>query len=160
MKMKLKRKKVIELNHVLNTTQFDLPINGKFRYMLTANIKITNDEIKQLNDAFPPCPEFVEYKQKEAAIYKSFGIESKESINILEEAKKQDLEEQLIALNATYEAAIRDQDVINKERLDFAEEDIEIDLKTVKAEDTPNISEKNQYYHWDIWNTLSLVVTE
>jgi len=160
MKMKLKRRQVIELNHVLTTTKFDLPINGKFRYALTANTKITGDEIKQLNEAFPPCPAFIEFKKKEGEIYKSFSVNSQESIDKLEEGKRQDLEEKLIALRGDYDPAIKDQDAINKERIDFSEEEIEIDLKTVKPEDTPNISEDNKYFHWDIWNTLSIIVVE
>ena len=160
MKLKIKRRQVIELNHVLTTTQFDLPINGKFRYALTANIKITGDEIKQLNEAFPPCPAFVEFKQKEADIYKLLGVTSQESIDKLEEGKRQDLEEKLIMLRNEYELAIKDQDAINKERIDFSEEEIEIDLKMIKPEDFPNISETNKYFHWDIWNTLSIIVAE
>lgn len=160
MKMKLKRRQVIELNHVLTTTKFDLPINGKFRYALTANTKITGDEIKQLNEAFPPCPAFIDFKKKEAEIYKSFAVTSQETIDKLEEGKRQDLEEKLIELRGEYDPAIKDQDVINKERIDFSEEEIEIDLKTIKPEDVPNISQDNKYYHWDIWNTLSAIVAE
>lgn len=160
MKMKLKRRQLIELNHVLTTTKFDLPINGKFRYALTANTKITAEEIKQLNEAFPPAPAFVEFKKKEGEIYKAFAVTTKDQINALEEGKRQDLEERLIELRSEYEAAIKEQDEINKERIDFSEEDIEVDLKTVKAEDTPNISEDNKYFHWDIWNTLSIIVVE
>ena len=160
MRRKLKRRQIIELNHVLTTTKFDMPINGKFRYALTANTKITGEEITQLNDAFPPCPTFIEFKQKEAELYKVFGVTSLDHMNTIEEAKRQDIEERIIELRNEYESAIKEQDVINKERIEFAEEEIEIDLKTVKAEDTPNISEDNKYYHWDIWNTLSVIVVE
>ena len=160
MKLKLKRRQLLELNHVLKTTKFDLPINGRFRYMVTSNVKTTDEEIKQLNEAFPTPEKFVEFKKKEAEIYKTFGVAGQEALKTATDDIKNIVEDKLIELRSEYTDAINENDELSKERFSFLEENIEADLKTITPDDVPNISTDNKYYHWDIWNTLSIIVQE
>ena len=60
-------------------------------------------------------------------------------------------------LKTEYADALSVQDEINKELNTFLQEEIEIDLKTVKPDDVPVILNKN---HWEIWDALSEIVKD
>lgn len=156
----MNRRQAMELDVVLKTTNFDLPISGKFRYMMTSNLKTLEKEIAEVNAAFPPVEKYVEYSKKVNELNVKNKITKKEDVSKLEEDKRLAYEEKLIEFNAEYADAIAEQEVVNKERFAFLEEGTELELKTVKPDDVPNIAEKNQFNHWDIWNVLMLVVVE
>ena len=160
MKITITRKQAMELDVVLKTTNFDFPISGKFRYMMTSNLKVLEKEISEINAAFPPVDKYVEYSKKLNDVKIQYKVTTKESISKLEEDKKLAYEEKIIELDTQYADAIAEQEVVNKERFSFLEEKTELELKTVKPDDVPNIAEKNQFNHWDIWNLLMLVVVE
>ena len=160
MKIKMNRKQAMELDVVLKTTNFDLPISGKFRYMMTSNLKTLEKEISEVNAAFPPVDKYVEYSKKINELNVKNKITKKEDVSKLEEDKKLAYEEKTIELNVEYAEALAEQEIVNKERFAFLEESTELELKTVKPDDVPNIAEKNQFNHWDIWNVLMLIVVE
>ena len=156
----MNRKQAMELDVVLKTTNFDLPISGKFRYMMTSNLKTLEKEISEVNAAFPPVDKYVEYSKKINELNVKNKITKKEDVSKLEEDKKLAYEEKTIELNVEYAEALAEQEIVNKERFAFLEESTELELKTVKPDDVPNIAEKNQFNHWDIWNVLMLIVVE
>ena len=160
MKIKMNRKQAMELDVVLKTTNFDLPISGKFRYMMTSNLKTLEKEISEVNAAFPPVDKYVEYSKKINELNVKNKITKKPDVSKLEEDKKLAYEEKTIELNVEYAEALAEQEIVNKERFAFLEESTELELKTVKPDDVPNIAEKNQFNHWDIWNVLMLIVVE
>lgn len=160
MKIKMNRKQAMELDVVFKTTNFDMPISGKFRYMVTSNLKTLEKEITEINSAFPPIEQYVEYTKKMNEVNVRFKVSTKEDVTKLEEDAKLAYEEKLIELDTIYAEAIVEQEMVNKERFAFLAEQTELELKTVKPDDVPNIAEKNQFNHWDIWNVLMLVVAE
>lgn len=164
MKVKMTRKELFELDIVLKTTKFDntpdMPIKGVFRYMLTSNLKITGKEIEIINSAFPPADGYADYKTSEADICREFNLPRVEDASKLEDAKRNAFDDAVIALKEKFADAIEAQEIINKEKLAFLDEEIEIDLKTVSAKDFPNIAEDNRFPHWEIWRVFSTIVVE
>lgn len=158
--MKLTRKNVVELDHVLKTTNYDMPIGARFRYTTSSNLKVTGAEIAEINAAFPVPDAYKEFKQKENAVYVEFGVTNINDIAKFEEEKKQALEAKFDALKEEYADAIDEYNAIEKEKIDFLNEEIEINLRTVKVDDVPNIATENVYPHWEIWRVLELIVVD
>lgn len=159
--MKLTRIDILNLNYILKTAVFDLPICGRFRYMLTKNVELMEKEIADIEDAFPAPASYVEYQKAEAEIYKKFNVNTIDAINALEEEKRADLDSSLDALRDKYVTAIEEFNAIQEEKKLFLKEEVEINLRTVKASDVPNISADNkQNHHWEIWGILSKIVVD
>ena len=83
--MKLTRGKVLELNHVLANTNFEMPISARFRYTVSQNIKITKEEIDAINEAFQAPEEVNEYTSARQKIIADAGISTDEEYKSLEE---------------------------------------------------------------------------
>lgn len=158
--MKLTRKDVVELDHVLKTTNYEMPIGARFRYTTSSNLKKTGAEIDEINAAFTIPDQFTKFKEEEAKIYTDFGIKNVADIEALEEEKKQELEAKFDILKEDYADAIEEYNSVEKEKIDFLNETVEIDLKTVKVDDVPDIAEDNIYPHWEIWRVLELIVVD
>lgn len=158
--MKLTRKNVVELDHVLKTTNYDMPIGARFRYATSSNLKVTGAEIDEINAAFPVPDAFKEYKQKETAVYTEFGVQNVNEIASFEEEKKQAIEAKFDALKEEYADAIDEYQAIEKEKFEFLNETIDINLRTVKVDDVPDIAKDNIYPHWEIWRVLELIVVD
>lgn len=158
--MKLIRKNVVELDHVLKTTNYVQPIKTRFRYATSKILKVTGAEIEEINDAFRTPEAFVEYRQKEAKVYAEFGVTKLEDINEFEEEKKQELDAKLDALKEEYSDAIDEFNALEKEKLEFLDEEVDIPVHQVKLEDMPDIAAENMYPDWEIWRVLQLIVAE
>ena len=156
--MKLKRHNIVELDHVLKTTNYDMPISARFRYATSSNLKVTGAEIDEINAAFPVPDAFKEYKQKENAVYTEFGVKNINDIQTYEEEKKQEIEIKLDTLKEEYIDAIDEYNAIQHEKKEFLKEEIEINLRTVNVNDVPDIAKDNIYPHWEIWRVLELIV--
>lgn len=159
--MKITRKTVVELDHVLKTTNFEMPISARCRYAISSNLKKTSAEIDEINAAFPTSDSFTEFMNKKSAIYNSFGIKRIEDVNELEEEKRQELESKLDELTEAYSDVIDERNAVEEEKISFLNEEVEIDLKLIKISDMPDISKDNIYPHWEIWRVIeSLVIDE
>lgn len=158
--MKLTRGKVLELNHVLANTNFEMPISARFRYTVSQNIKITKEEIDAINEAFQAPEEVNEYTAARQKIVAGAGISTDEEYKSLEEEARKALDENLKALDEQYAELLQEVREIEKERQEFLQEEVDLDLKTIKVDDMPDISEDNQYPHWQIWAVLETIVVD
>lgn len=158
--MKITRKHVVELDHVLKTTNFEMPICARFRYATSSNLKKTGAEIDEINAAFPVSDSYNEFMKKQAGIYNEFGVKKIEDINDFEEEKRQELDAKLDSLKEEYADVIEEHNTVQAEKRSFLNEEIDLDLKMVKIDDMPNIAEDNMYPHWEIWRILEVLVTE
>jgi len=64
------------------------------------------------------------------------------------------------ALDEEYKDVLEEVRAIEEERIEFLKEEVDLDLKTVKVDDMPDISEDNQYPHWQIWAVLETIVVD
>ena len=158
--MKLTRNNVIHINHVLKTTEFDLPIKAKFRYMVTRNIKISDSEIDDINEAFPVPDSVMEYKEKEAKLLGEYGINSPGEASKFEEEKQQAFDGAFSTLKEENASVVDETSAYEKEKTEFLSEEIDIELKSIDVDLIPDIAEANQYPHWEIWSILEMLVAE
>lgn len=158
--MKLTRIDILNLSYILKTANFDLPICGRFRYMLTKNVEILEKEISDIDDAFPTPEAFTAYQKAEGEVYQKFNVNSVEAIEALAEEKRTELDSALDAVRDAHVTAIDEYNAIQVEKNEFLKEEVEIDIRTVKASDVPNISADNKNNHWEIWGILSKIVVD
>lgn len=158
--MKITRRRIVELNHVLKTTEFDFPIKAKFRYMLTKNIKTTDDEIKAINEAFPIPDSVITVRNAEVELLRKFGIANPADAQKFEEEKRQAFEEEYSKFTEENASIFEEQRAYDREKMEFLNEEVDIDLKMVVVDDVPDISKNNKYPHWEIWSILETIVTE
>jgi hypothetical protein len=158
--MKLKREKVLELNHILANTNFEMPLSARFRYTVTQNIKATKGEIDAVNEAFQPPEEINEYNTSRQAIISEAGISTDEEYAALEEDARKELDAKLFALDEENKDLLAEVTELEAERLEFLKEEVDIELKTIKVDDMPDIAEDNQYPHWQIWAVLEAIVVD
>ena len=160
LRMKLTRFEIMELNQVLSTTNYVMPIKPQYRYMVTQNLKITKQEIDAVNEAFPLPSGTEEYKNKRVDIQNKFNIKSDKDLLELSDEDKAEYWTEISALDVEYKVLIEELKVYEAERMDFLKESIDIDLKSVRLADCPTISENNNYNDWDIWNVIEKIVEE
>jgi len=158
--MKLTRAKVLELNHILATTNFDMPLSARFRYTVSQNVKITKGELDAINEAFHAPEEINVYNQKRQGIISGAGISTDEEYNALESEPRAALDASLKLLDTEYAELLEEVAELDKERTEFIKEEVDLDLKTINVDDMPNIAEDNQYPHWQIWAILEEIVTD
>ncbi len=158
--MKLTREQVYELNHILANTDFKMPISSRFRYTVTKNIKATKAEIDAINEAFEEPEELSEYNSKRGAILNEFSVNTDEEYKNLEESVRSNLDAKIKELDDEYSELINQLRELDAERLEFLKEEVDIDLKTIKLDDMPDISDDNKYPHWQIWGILELIVED
>jgi len=158
--MKLTRAKVLELNHILSNTNFEMPISARFRYTLSQNIKVTKVEIDAVNDAFVTPEEFSVYNTKRQAIIAAAGISTDEQYNELEAAPRAELDGKISELDTEYTELLDEVKELESERSEFIKEEVDLDLKTINVDDMPDIAEDNQYPHWQIWGILETIVVD
>jgi len=156
--MKITRLEIMELNHVLSITNYEMPIRPQYRYMVTQNLKITKQEIDAVNEAFPLPSGVDEYKNKRVAIQNKFNITNDQQLQALSEEDAKLYWSEISALDVEYAVLIEELKVYDVERNLFLKESVELPLRTVKIDDCPVISKDNQYNHWDIWNVIEKVV--
>lgn len=158
--MKLTREKVLELNHVLAHTNFEMPISARFRYTVSQNIKITKDEIDAINEAFKMPEALNQYNSERQSLVSSFGISTDEEYFKMEEDTRKELDEKIKALDENHKEVLDEVKKIDAERAEFLKEDVDLPIKTIKLDDMPDISEKNEFPHWQIWAILETIVVE
>lgn len=158
--MKLTRIELLNLNYILNNCEFDLPISGRFRYMLTKNVEIMKKELGDIEEAFPTPDSYIKYQKAEGEIYKKFNVNTIEAIQALEEEKRTELDSMLDAVRDEHASAIDEFNAIQEEKKEFLKEEVDIQLRTLKVSDAPNISDKNKMNHWEIWAILSKIVVD
>lgn len=158
--MKLTRAKVLELNHILSTTNFDMPLSARFRYTLSQNIKATKTEIDAINEAFQSPEEINVYNKKRQSIITDAGISTDDEYKALESEARAELDAKLATLDGEYTELLEEVRELETERSEFIKEEVDIDLKTINVDGMPNIAEDNQYPHWQIWAILEEIVTD
>lgn len=158
--MKLTRQKVLELNHVLAHTNFEMPISARFRYTVSQNVKVTKDEIDAINEAFKMPEELNVYNSERQEIVAAAGISSDEEYFKMEEEARKELDGKIKELDEKHAEVLDKVKAINAERAEFLKDEIELPLKTIKLDDMPDISENNEFPHWQIWAVLETIVVE
>lgn len=158
--MKLTRAKVLELNHILANAKFEMPISARFRYTVSQNVKITKGEIDAINEAFKAPEEINEYNSRRQKIIAESGISTDEEYHEMEEEARKELDDKIKSLDEEYKELLTEVQEIENERSEFLQEEVDLDLKTIKVDDMPDISEDNQYPHWQIWAILETIVVD
>lgn len=157
--MKVKRSYALDLNAVLanSVNNFEKPISGRFRYMVSNNLKVTGEERKAVIEAFPDDPAYIEFENRRITMLREAGINSNEDIAKLTDEQRNELEQKVLQLRDECKEAIDAQTEIAKERDKFNEEEVELDLRTVPLSDVPNIIAQDD---WFVWEILRPIVTE
>jgi len=158
--MELTRKEILELNGVLATTNYDMPISSRFRYMVSKNLSATKVEIDEINAAFPPPAAMAEYQKLRGGIFQKYKIKNDKEYGEMPEEPKKSLDGELEVLNKKFETLLKEIEETNKEKESFLDETVDLPLIKVKLEFVPNISQNNKFNGWDIWQSLMKVIDD
>lgn len=157
--MKVKRSYAINLNLMLEhaDTLFKQPISGRFRYMVSHNLKVTSNERSMVVEAFPPDPAFVEFENRRVGILRELGFNSQQDLDNATPERREELERKILDLREECKAAVEAEDAIDKSRNEFCEEEVELDLRKVRLDDVPEIVGPED---WRVWNLLLPLVID
>lgn len=161
------------------------PIKSGWRYVMNHNITVTDKEIEETNNIFPTPPKYIEsiknqdsiidkYSALEIDLHKKYGIafnaeekkyntddladEVKESLLIEHKELKAKYTTELKANSEKYKDSIEEYEAIQKEKVDFLKEEVDLDLRKAKINVVPDISADNKHPHWEIWRVIELIV--
>ena len=95
--MKITRTSVLELNNVLKSTQWIMPIKSAFRYAISYNVKSTDKEIEAINEAFPAPEGYQSFLDGERAITAKYKITEQKQFDALADEVKEVIEAELKA---------------------------------------------------------------
>lgn len=157
--MKVKRSYAMGLYDVLSNAQyvFGSAVTGRFRYMCSHNRKVTEEECKLVDEAFPLDSGFVDYERRRRSILNDAGIHSDDDLKKLSADEVKALEDAVIKLRGECSDAISAQQAIDAERAKFCDEEIDIDLRKIGMADIPEITAEN---HWAVWDLIEPLVDE
>jgi hypothetical protein len=161
-KVKLKRKDLLDIYAVLSTTNFDNPINSKFRYAVNQNIKNIKEEIKQLKEAFPFPKDTNIYNKERNAILSKYNVKLDADYAKLTEDAKKSIDAELTALEEKNKKLLDEIVLVEKDRESFIEEETEFSLFKIDLELVPTISsdQKNNINGWGIWKVLEKIIID
>ncbi len=139
--MKVKRGYAITLAYVLANANvfFKDPISSRFRYMVSHNLKIAGEELRQVNEAFPDEPSYREYEARRLAIMRELGFTNNAALRAATPEQREILDRKILDLREECKVAVEAQALIDKNRAEFCDEEIELDLRKVRVEDIPDI---------------------
>ena len=171
--VKITRKQLIDLGMVLAQAEhiFKQPIAGRFYYAATKNKAIAQEELKLTQEAYPESPEIAEYDQKRIALINEVGETIREGFanlsvqerdiiinsSSLTAEKKDQLMAKIAELDAEYKDALDEFRKTDVQRVDFLNEEIDVDIKTVKPEEVPEIVDGDA---WKIYGILDAMIKE
>ena len=159
--VKLTRGNAIEINYILDTTNFDHPMGNRFRYAVTKNVEATGKEIEEVKIAFPAPEGLVEYTNKRRDIYKKHSIKDEKAYKEMSVDAKKVLDGEVKQLETDNKALIDEVKALEEEKSKFLEEEITLKLYKLHIDSWPTISQNNKYPAWDIWDVLlKHVITE
>ena len=158
--MKITRTSVLELNNVLKSTQWIMPIKSAFRYAISYNVKSTDKEIEAINEAFPAPEGYQSFLDGERAITAKYKITEQKQFDALADEVKEVIEAELKAYREVNKDFIDELNAIEKEKSEFLKEEVEIDLRTVKLDLMADIDDGQKYPHWEIWRVLETIIVE
>ena len=139
--MKFKRKRLKELESLI--TLFKDIKNTKMSYMLFYNNKKITSEIEMIQKSFrQPIPEAQEYEQKRIKLCVEFSKKDDDNKPIINNDiylidNLEDFNLKLKELQDFYKIYIEEQEIINKENIEFLDEEIEIDFYKIKFDVLP-----------------------
>lgn len=144
----------------ITTTQFEMPINTKFRHILQYNLSVLQDELEKLNNSLKIPDGWDEYNRKKAELITSYGLSSMANFDDLSDEEKAKLMSDQNKLNSEYKDVIDKVNKINAEKKPYMAEEIELDLKKMPIDIFPNISQVHTTDHWQRWNLLKIFVDD
>jgi len=161
------------------------PLKSYFRYILKHNIKVTDAEVEMIKEVFPIPDGYVKFTENQNKIIDKYSkleidLHAKYSVEYNKDEDKYDTsglsdesKEELVkehtklkeayttdikANSETYKDILAEFEASEKEKVEFLNEEIEIDIKKGKIEIIPDISAVNKHPHWEIWRVLELIV--
>lgn len=154
--MEVKRSFALNLYEILSNAQsvFGKPVTGKFRYVVSKNRKLCEDEAKITEEAFPNDPGFEKFEAERLDILREAGIHSNADVAKLDPEVRISLENRIIKLREEHIDACNAQDAIVAERNKFCDETISLPLATFSVNDIPPIIAENDWAIWEILEKL------
>jgi len=169
----MSRKQLIDLGLVLAQADhiFKQPITGRFYYAATKNRTIAQDEYKITQEAYPESPEIATYDQRRIALINEVGETIREGFSTLPvperdaiinsseltPEKKNALMAKIAELDEEFKDALEEFRKTDAQRNEFLNEWIDVDLKTVKPEEIPDIVDGDG---WKIYAILDPMIKE
>jgi len=161
-KKTLKRGEVAELYQVLTTTNFDAPIDNKFRYVASKNAKKTKEEIDEINAAFTPPEDAPKYQKERAETFLKYKVKNDVEYSELADDIKKELDTELGKLDEKYGDLINELKQLSTDKKEFMEETVDISLYLIQDDYLPTISsqQQNGINGWKIWSVLETIMEE
>lgn len=159
---KVKRAYAINLNLMLEHADqvFKAPVSAWFRYFVTHNLKVTGEERKNTVEAFPPDKAFLEAEQRRFAIQKELGFNTQADFQNASPEAREELERKILDLREECKEAYENEAIIDKNRNEFCDEEIELDLRTIELERVPEFAGTNEQQNWYYWNLLKPLIKD
>lgn len=152
--IKCTRGNALELKYILETSNFEHPLENRFRYMVSKNLEVLQKESDEVNNTFPVPEELTAYANKRREIYKKFKIKDESAYKELDEETKKILDSEITKLEDDNKSLLEEVDKLEKEKNEFLKDEITIKLYKLNIDLMPKISEDNKISGWDIWFIL------
>jgi len=160
--MQLTRKDVLELHHVLTTTNFDHPIHSRFRYVISNNVKCVKDEVDEIHAAFPPPEGMPKYQQERVQLFAKYGVKTDSEYDELPAETKKSLDDELNKLDEVNKELLEEIQELEKEKIEFLKEPCEVSLLKIHIDYVPSTTshQRNGLNGWELWSVLELIIEE
>lgn len=162
-KMSLKKGDIVELFNVLSLTHFDSPIDSKFRYVASKNVKIAKEQVDEITAAFSPPEELPKYQKERISILEKHKVKNDNDYKELAKEVKEGLDKELSVLDEKYKDLREELTEMEKEKRIFLDEIVEISLYKIPVEFIPTISqiqENIKLNGWEIWSVIEKLIDE
>lgn len=164
--MKIKREDVYTFFNVVGNAEFDLPITSNFRYNLSKNLKIAQEEMADTDKLFPAPDGYEDYHRERVGIFGKYGIRTDkygnanmDDIGKMDAEKAKELKVDLDKLMEVNSEILDKVETLNKEKIEFLKEEIDLPFRKIDLAQVPTISEKHEN-HWAIWSSIEKVMLD
>ena len=153
------RNNIKTLYYILNSTNYEMPISSLFRYVVTYNLDVLQQENIKIQNELKIPDEWNVYNKSKQDLLNKYGISSMANFDTLSDENKTSLNSEVHTLNTKYMEIISKVNKINSEKKSFMMEEVDLPLKTIPADKIPSIAATHDN-HWAIWNVLKLIAVD
>lgn len=154
--MKVTRAFAINLNSMLARANlfFREPYSQWFRFFVSHNYNVTENERKETAEAFPSDPGYIAAEQQKKAKYAEIFKSPKDTANA--ELQVQ-YDKACLEIMETNKAAYDAEATIKKCRAEFEQEEVELDIRKVDLKYVPELI--NGPEGWQVWNLIRPLIS-
>lgn len=152
MHMTVKHGYLVQLANILEQPEriFGGTCSGSVAYKVYMNRNLAKTYRDGFLQAFPVDPKWAEYSRKHDAVYDEANVKTARELAALPQEQQADISARVAAIDEEYRDVIEKENAAEVERRRMLDEDVEVDLYTVKPDEV-EISGPDA---WALWSVL------